>query len=328
MFGTSRKQLAWFAGSFSTMLDAGLPVTRCLDVLAGQAGGRLGGTIAGVRSDVEAGSTLAEAVRRTGRFPQLFVQLVEVGEQAGTLQEAMQELSEYYEFQQRLRRDFLRRIAFPLVEYVAAVAVVALATWIMGMVADRDGHWLRILVLGYGIPSALVVGYQAVLKPLGGTRPVHELLLHVPLVGRAMRSLALARFSLVMRMLLEAGVPVTAGLARACEATGNRAFAARGPRLADVVQRGGNVTEALRRGGVFPQRYLDIVEVAEESGQLDERFGWLADHHAERAESALKALAAGLGWLIWIAVAGYIVYMIFQIFSQYVGAINKAARGR
>ena len=150
---------------------------------------------------------------------------------------------------------------------------------------------------------------------------MHEVLLRLPVVGNVTRSLALARFSLVLQLLMESATPIGRALERAAEATNNAAFAARGKRMADAVEGGANLTEALERTGLFPREYVEVVRIAEESGKMSERFGWLAAHNADRAEAALQALGTALAWLVWAVVAAFIISFIFRIFSRYVGAL-------
>jgi type IV pilus assembly protein PilC len=323
MFGMSRKQLIWFCHGAATMLDAGLPVIRVLEVLSGQAPGRLGSKVAGMKRAVEAGDNLTEAAEKQGIFPPLFLQLVSVGEESGTLERTLAELGRYYEFQQRLWRSFLSRVTLPAVQYIVAVAIISFATYIINLLTGHPGGFARIMVPGYGIPVALICAYVFLLKPLGATRIVHEVLLQVPVIGNVMRSLALARFSLVLQLLLESARPVGRGLVRAAEATGNGAFAARGKKMAAAVEGGATLTDAMGRTGLFPREYIEVVRIAEESGKMSERFGWLAAHHAESAESALQALGTALAWLVWAIVAAFIISFIFRIFSQYVGTLNR-----
>ncbi len=329
MFGPSHKQLIEFCHSFATMLDAGLPVVRTLDVLAGQARGGFARAIGRVRDGIEAGEGLAEAFARTGKFPSLFVELVSVGEESGALEATMARLTRHYELQQRLRRDLLRRMVVPVIYYVIAVAVVSVAAWIIATIRDEPTQLARHLLIGYGAPLALVAAYVFVVRPLGATRAVHEVLLRVPLLNTAARSLALARFSMVMELMLQSAVPVHVAVERACNATGNAAFAARGARAGEMIQQGSTLTEALAATGLFPPTDLNIIDVAEQSGTLTERFAWLSEHHADRAERAMAALVAGLGWLIYATVALIIIYFIFRIFTGYAGQLQRLApRGR
>ncbi|NLW49859.1 MAG: hypothetical protein GXY85_03325 [Candidatus Brocadiaceae bacterium] len=319
MPGPSRTQLIWMAQTLHTMLDAGVPIGRVLDVMTRQAptaGVRHALTLA--RGRIDQGATLAEALGEQRRFPPLFVGLLDAGERSGTLERTAGELARYYEFRQRLWSRFRAQITLPVVQYVVAVAVIGLATHILAMLADRPsraGWWL---LVGYGLPPVLVLAYRLAAGALGGLRLVHEVVLHVPVVGRAARAVALARFSFVFLLLYEAAFPVVEALRRALEGTGNAAFAARSGRTKRAIEDSGSLTSALRATGLFPEDYLQITAVAEESGKLSERFAWLASHYAERAERTMHALAVAAGWAVWSVVAAIIIVFIFRFFCQYV----------
>jgi type II secretory pathway component PulF len=324
MFGVSSKQMAWLCHTMHTMLDAGLPMTRTLDVLTAQApSSRLRSGLARARRAVDEGSSLAEALRAQGCFPELFLHLVEAGEDSGTLERVLAELARYYEFQHGLWRAFLARIAMPAFQYIAAVAVVSLALYLVNVLSGRPASLAPGFLLGYGWPAAIIGIYYFLLKPMGGTRPVHEAALRLPVLSAVVRNLALSRFSLVMGLMMEAGVPVKQSLLRSFTASGNAAFSARGPAAAEVVEKGGTLSDALDGTGLFPREYMDIVRVAEESGKLSERFQWLASHHADRAQFALGLLVRALAWLVWLMVAVVIVCFIFRFFSAYVGGLDR-----
>ena len=337
MSSLSRKHLIWFCHGAATMLDAGLPVTRVLEVLSTQAQrGNLGTKIARMKNAVAAGNNFTEAAELQHAFPPLFLQLVSVGEESGTLERTLAELGRYYEFQQRLWRSFIGQVALPAMQYVAAVAIIAFATYILNSIGNEPGGLnmrigvpggsATILAAGYGVPVLVILAYLTLLKPLGATRGVHEVLLQLPVIGNVTRSLALARFSLVMQLLLESATPVPRGLIRAAESTNNGAFAARGKKMAAAVEGGSTLTEALEGTGLFPREYIEVIRIAEESGKASERFGWLAVHHAERSERALKILGTALAWLVWVIVAAFIASFIFAFFVRYIGMLNNASR--
>lgn len=320
----SRKKLIWFCNSMATMLDAGLPVTRALTVTGRQAGGGMRSGLARVLKGVEKGSTLAEAMGRERGFPDLLVQLVRVGETSGTLERTIAEAGRYYEFQQQLWRSFLSGIAWPAFQYIIAVAVVAFTFTVLAGLGNAMGDPRMVLGLGYGIPVLVVFLYVFMLRPLGGTRPVHELLLRIPVIRSVSLNLALARLSLLMHLMTEAGVPLMESVREAMRGTANATFDARGDRVARTVECGGSLTDGFAETRLFPREYLEVMAVAEESGKLSERFAWLARHYAERASGSLKALNRVAGVLVWILVAAVIVTFIFKIFSQYVGSLNQA----
>ncbi|MFO7958957.1 MAG: type II secretion system F family protein [Candidatus Brocadiia bacterium] len=322
----STKQLINFSEELATMLEAGMPMSRSLEVLADQARGRAASVIGTLRDRIEAGSTLSEAMEQSAAFPEFFLRLVEVGETGGALDEVLAELGRFYTFRRSMRREFLARILFPVIEYVVGVGVVTFALYVLGRLGADLGSPFWVALLGYGVPVGGILAYQFVLKPLAGTRRFHEIALRLPVLGGISRALALARFSRVMHLTLEAGVPITEGVERAMEVTGNGAFAARAERVRRAIDVGATLTGALREAGVFPPQYTEIVEVAEESGMLSRRFDWLADHHAEQARYAMRAVVSVISKVIWVAVAVVMIVFIFRLFVYYRGALQGAMR--
>ena len=321
----SRKELIWTSHTLATMLDAGVPITRVMDVLARQAKTpRARRALENARMRLGRGATLAEALGEQDCFPPLFISLVDAGERSGALERTVCALCRYYEFLQRIWMRFLGQIALPGFQYIAAVAVISLALHILAMLSDGPSHVWLWLCIGYGAPLALIGLYFLLSRVLGGMRIFHEVILHFPILGGAVRAVALARFSLVLLLLYEAAFPIVDALRRALDSTGNAAFAARGDRAARAIEGSGSLTDALRATGLFPQDYLDVTSVAEESGKLSERLDWLASHHSERAERALAALAAVVGWGVWVLVGAVIVVFIFRFFLQYIGNIQAA----
>jgi len=329
MFGPSRKRLIWLCGSMATMLDAGLPVSRALEVVGRQAPrGRLRRTLLGARNRIEGGENLSDALAAGGHLPRLLLNLVAIGEQTGTLELTLREAERFYELQRRLWNAFLSRIILPGLQYVIAVAIIAFAFYVRAMLDQPLGNPFTVLWYGYGVPAVIVGAYVLFGGAVGAARLTHEVVLRVPVLGGVARSLALARFSLLMHLMMEAGAPVVPMLEEAFDGTGNHAFRARTDSATDVVRQGGTLTGALASAGLFPRDYLDLVEVAEESGTLSERFNWLARHHTERTEFALAALARLAAIAVWVVVASVIIYFIVTIFMSYINTLQNAASGR
>ncbi len=327
-----RKSLIWLCHQLGTMLAAGLPIRRALDVLIRSARNpSMRKLLREAVYDIEQGCNLHEALqRRRGAFSPLFLNLMKAGEQSGSLDEVFQELLRYYEMLRRLARSFWSRIALPLFEYVAAVAVLAFAFYIITMISSDEGDAaagpvaIKILLLGYGAPVALVSAYYLITRYLGGMRLMHELLLQVPVIGKVIRNLALARFSWTMKVMYQAAVPMMESLPQALAATGNGAFAARGPGIVGRIQDGSSLRDALEGSRLFPNEYLEILSVGEESGSLEDTLDRLAKNSFESAEFALKALAMVLAGLVWVAVAAFIITFIVILFRRfYLGPIRS-----
>jgi type IV pilus assembly protein PilC len=320
----SSKKLSQLCQSLSSLLDAGVQVSRALEVAAKQAGSpRLTKAVKDAAGRVDGGASLTGALRAQNCFPALFINLVEVGEKSGSMAEVFQELSRIYELKSRLWRRFLGQIAMPVFQYVAAVFVVSLARYIIGMIQDQPVSLWSGLIPGYGIPVVLIMSYFFFSKVLGGTRLFHEMLIRIPVLRAIFRAAALARFSLIWRLMLQAGFEAGAGLQQALEASGNAAFAARAGAAKLHLQKGDTFTDILSDTGLFPREYLEIVSIGEESGKLLEKLDWLVKEYTRRAEDALKVFTAAVAYLIWLMVACFIIYFIFTIFTGYISKISS-----
>jgi len=333
MFGIRQKRLARLLHELGSMLEAGVTLRRTLDVLTrGAKDYTLRRVLERVAGDIEAGLPLTEALeRRRGYFPSLVIELIHVAEMSGNLDQVCTQLGRYYDEQVRIRGRMMRRLAYPVFQIIAVIAVIYLLRYIASAMALATlGPALRagqvVLRVLQGALAAAVL-YFILKKTLGGMRLLDEFVLRVPLVGRVVRTLAIARFSWAMQLMYEAGAPVSETIMRAMSATNNAAFRARGQRILDVIQGGGTIRQGLERTGLFPLDYLEMVSVGEESGRLPESLGRVARHKFEQAETGMAALTTAITWLVYVGMAAMIIYMIVTLFKGYVGAASSLLDG-
>ena len=320
----SSGKLAWVCRSMSTMLDAGLTVLRSLEVLEDKAGERgLKPVFADIRRRISDGATIREAFEKSGRFPGFLLDMIAVGEKSGTLDIVLEEAGTFYEMKNRLWRTFVSSIIFPVLQYVAAVALITLIMYILNSVRGEPTAAGYHLLLGYGIPVLIYAAYRFFASYGVSARWFQELLLRVPILGELSSRLALARFSVAMHAMLEAGTSAPRALRYSFHATDNEAFTARAESAEKVVTSGEPFSIALRQTGLFPEDYLSIVSVGEETGQLSEKMDWLADHYGDKAEQALQTATTFAARAIWVGVAIIMILFIFQIASQYAAAIQQ-----
>jgi type IV pilus assembly protein PilC len=290
---------------------------------------------------LEAGDGLQQALKRESAvFPPLFLSLVGVGEQTGMLPEVFGELERYYLRQQKLRQQFLSRIAWPVVQFVLAVFVLAGLIWAMGIVANRSGVGGKPfdpLGLGlFGTSGALiflsvvwgsllgVAGlYILLTRSLRQRAAVDRLLLRVPALGPCLRALALGRFCLALRLTTETGMPIARAVRLALRATGNAAYAAASPVAESGVGAGDELTAALARTGLFPEDFQNILAVAEESGRLHEVLRQQAEHYHEESSRRLAVLTSVAGYGVWAFVGLCIIVAIFRIFGSYLSLLDS-----
>jgi type IV pilus assembly protein PilC len=272
----------------------------------------------------------------------LLRELARVGEKTGHLGEAFGHLGAHYQNQLALRRLFLTSIAWPLMQLVAAVVVIGLLIWILGMIGQSTGTTVDILGWGLVGNRGLAIyasGVTLVCVALAGlifglgrglawTRPLQHLLMRVPQLGKALETLAIARLAWALHLTQNAGMDLRPSLKLALESTGNARYIDAVPAVDRVIARGDTIEEAFRSSGVFPGEFLDAVHVGEQSGRLVESLAVLSRQYHERADAAMRVLTMAAGFAVWMLIAGVIILVIFRIFSSYVGMLNDAARGK
>jgi type IV pilus assembly protein PilC len=338
----SLRQSALLCRSLGTMLHSGLPIIKAFDMAAAKAPDpRLRAVMRDVVMQLQSGEGVATALGgHTGYFPELMIDMVSVAEQTGSLPEVLRALAEHYENNLRLRRDFLGQIALPVIQFIAAVFIVAGMIWLLGIIAPANKQigalffgmtgtsgalkWL----LGWAmVIVSIFVAYRVAAASLSGRKYVHSALLNVPVVGGCMRAFAIARFSWAFHLTQEAGMAIDDSLDASLKATANGAFIGATGQIVDDVMEGQTLTDALQRSDLFPDEFVQIVHVAETSGTVPEALHRLSPQFEEQARRSLRALAVLAGWLVWMMVAAFIIFLIFRIALWYVGLINAAARG-
>jgi type IV pilus assembly protein PilC len=327
-------QLANVCRSLSTSLSAGVPILKAFDLASRKAPGQLGRMLADVVTSLKTGEDVTSSLRAHGEaFPPLMVDMLSVGEQSGALPEVLKSLAQHYENTLRLKRDFIGQMIGPVIRLVAAVHIIALLIYILGMVGDGQTDMLGWGLLGtsgvmvwlggwYIGTVAAIIGYKVITSSLSGKFVLHRLLMAIPVVGGCMRDFAIARFSWAFALTQEAGLPVDESLEASLKATANGVFINAKTQIVGDVMSGETLTSAFDRSGLFPAEYVQIVEVGETSGTVPETLDRLSPQFEDKARRSLRALAEALGWLVWIIVAGFIIFVIFTIALQYIGMIN------
>jgi type IV pilus assembly protein PilC len=293
-----------------------------------------------IARELERGQSLKKAfTQEKAFFPPLLVSLASVGEETGMLPEVFADLEKYYTRQRQLRRQFISQIFWPVTQLVMAILVVAGLIFILGMLPGNQGAkpgydplglgligasgaLIFLSVVG-GVLAALVGGYlllRAMMKERAG---VDAFLLAVPALGPCLRTLALARFCLALRLTTETGMAITQAMRLSLKATGNNAFAAASSDAETLLEAGQDLTGVLASCRLFPEDFLATMAVAEESGRLSEVLRHQADHYDEEAGRRLALLTNLCSYGVWIFVGGLIIFMIFRLFTSYIGEINK-----
>ena len=333
--------LATFCRSLSTMLESGVGVLKAFQVAGGKShNSRLKRLSEEIIEDLRKGNEVSTALQeRGGAFPPLMIDLVGVADQTGALPEVLRGLADHYENLVRLRRAFLGQIAFPIVQLLAAIFIIAGLIWLLGMIASGTGSTpfdvtgfglqgtsgaLTWLGACFGTAFAGAVTYLILVTGLKGRAFVHTLLLMIPVIGGCLRSFAMARFSWAFALTQQAGMSIRPSLESSLKATGNGAYMAAIPMVLAMVSEGEELSFALKETRLFPIDYLELVRVGETSGTVPETLERLSPQLEDQARRSLSVLTATLTWVIWGMVATLIIYFIFRIALWYVGQLNDA----
>jgi type IV pilus assembly protein PilC len=341
MFPSSRLSLSdviELCRSLRHYLGAGLSLVDAFRHQAKSGAARVRPVAGRIAAALEQGESLEDALKREQAvLPSLFLSLARVGEHTGMLAEVFGEMEKYFLRQRKLWRHFIAISAWPLIQFVLAVFVLAGLILIMGVLADvRGGEPLDPLGLGLAGPSGaliflcvvwgsvggLAVIYWFVTRKLGGAAPVEAFLLGLPALGPCLRALALARFCMALRLTTETGMSIVKAMRLSLSATGNAAFIAHAEQIEGDLRQGEELTLALSRSGLFPEDFQHIIAVAEESGTLDQVLAHQTEHYQEESGRRLAILASVAGYIVYAFVGLVIIIAIFRIYNWYLGLLG------
>jgi type IV pilus assembly protein PilC len=333
------REMAIFTRQFSTMVDAGLPLVQCLTILSEQSDSKTLRTVtAKVAQNVEAGSTLADALRRHPKtFDELFVNLVEVGEAGGILDTVLQRLSVYIEKAAALKRKVKSAMIYPAtIIGVAFIVVVFMLTFVIptfakmfsSMGADLPLPTLIVIRLSdffqrfwwlvIGGVVGIILGIRAYYRTDGGESVIDALLLKLPIFGPLIRKVAVARFTRTLGTLVSSGVPILEGLRITARTAGNRVIEKAVLETRASVTAGKTLAEPLKASTVFPPMVVQMISVGEQTGALDAMLNKIADFYDDEVDTAVGALTALLEPLmivfLGVVIGGLVIAMYLPIF--------------
>lgn len=338
------KDLSIFTRQFSVMIDAGLPLVQCLEILAQQQENkRFAQVLTQVRQDVEEGSTLAAAMARHPKvFDQLFVNMVEAGEAGGILDLILQRLSTYIEKIVKLRRDVISAMIYPSAVVVIAIAVIAVImifvipqfqNIFLGLLGPGEQLPLptRVVIAcsdflagwgGIGTLAAIIaIGFaiRTYYKTIGGRRRIDGLLLKVPVIGSILRKICIARFSRTLSTLLSSGVPILQALDITARTAGNVILEEAVSRIRVGVEQGESFVEPLKATDVFPNMVAQMVGIGEQTGALDAMLGKIADFYEQEVDSAIANLLTMIEPLmigfLGVTIGSIVISMYMPLFT-------------
>jgi type IV pilus assembly protein PilC len=334
------KNLAIFTRQFSVMIDAGLPLVQCLDILGKQEPHKgFSAVILKVREDVEAGAALADAMKKHPKtFDALYSNMIAAGEAGGILDTILKRLAVYIEKAVKLKSDVKSAMIYPVAVIVIAVLVVGAILWkviptfaqlFAGMgatlplptrvvIAASDAlvayGWILIVAIAgmsYGIKQ-----YYATER---GRRVIDGLLLKAPILGNILRKVAVARFCRTLSTLMASGVPILDGLDITARTSGNAIIEDAIQVTRSSIERGETISSPLRETNVFPSMVVQMINVGETTGALDAMLSKIADFYEEEVDTAVAGLLTLMEPVmiafLGVVVGGIVIAMYMPIFD-------------
>jgi len=343
-FGSGKvktKDIAIFFRQFSVMIDAGLPLVQCLEILAAnQESQSFQKTLNGVRTTVEGGATLANAMRQYPLvFDDLTTNMIEAGETGGILDVILQRLATYVEKAVRLRSAVKSALIYPVaVVGIATLIVGALLKWVvpifsnlfaglgvalplptritMGLSAFVQSFWWVFIAGTVG----LVFGIKQIRKHPRGRYYFDRFLLNMPVIGTLLRKIAVGRFTRTLGTLITSGVPILEGLAITAKTSGNAVLEEALMKVRKAIEEGRTIVDPLRECGVFPNMVTQMIGVGEATGAMDNMLQKIADFYEEEVDAATKDMLAMLEpaiiGVLGVTIGGIVISLYMPLFAM------------
>jgi type IV pilus assembly protein PilC len=347
--GISAKELAVFTRQFSVMIDAGLPLVQCLEILASQQENKLfQKVLTGTRAAVEGGSNLSSAMKQYPKvFDPLYSNMVEAGETGGILDTILQRLSSYIEKNVKLKAAVKSALIYPIGVLSIAAGVIVLLLWkvvpifatlfaglgvdlplptkiVIGMSNFVGSIFGLLILVGIG---AGIFGLKVWYGTPGGRYFLDSVILKLPVLGILMRKIAVARFTRTLGTLISSGVPILEGLDITAKTSGNAVVEKALFQVRKSLEEGKSLTEPLKESTVFPGMVTQMISVGEQTGAMDAMLQKIADFYEDEVDAAVKDLLTALEPImivfLGVVVGGVVISMYLPLFSL-IGKLSNA----
>jgi type IV pilus assembly protein PilC len=339
--GVKTKELAIFTRQFSVMIDAGLPLVQCLEILASQQENKVfQKVLTATRGQVEGGATLSAAMRSSPKvFDPLYVNMVEAGETGGILDTILQRLSTYIEKNVKLKRAVKSALVYPVGVLTVAGGVITLLLWkvvpifatlFAGLGVDLPLPTKIVIALSNFIGSIFglfilvgiiggIFGLKVWYQTQQGRMVLDTIVLKLPVIGVLMRKIAVARFTRTLGTLISSGVPILEGLDITAKTAGNAVVEQALQKVRRSLEEGKSLTEPLKESEVFPGMVTQMIAVGEQTGAMDAMLQKIADFYEEEVDAAVKDLLTALEPImivfLGVVVGGVVISMYLPLFS-------------
>ncbi len=329
------KDIVIFTRQLATMIDAGLPLVQCLEILSSQADNKVfGKTLADVRSDVESGSTYADALKRHPKiFDDLYVNMVAAGEAGGILDTILNRLAKHIEKAMKLKKQIKGAMVYPTtIVSVAVIVITVLMVWVIPTFAtvfsDMGGtlpaptqmviglsEFMKSNLL-YMILAAvgLGVGFRYYYKTPKGKKVIDGVALKLPIFGDLIRKAAVAKFTRTLGTLISSGVPILEGLGIVAKTAGNKIIEEALLFARQSISEGKTIAEPIGKANVFPPMVVQMIGVGETTGALDAMLSKIADFYDDEVDAAVTALTSLLEPMLMIFLGVTIGFIVIAMY--------------
>jgi type IV pilus assembly protein PilC len=338
------KNVAVFTRQFSVMIDAGLPLVQCLEILGTQEEDKnFAETILATRSDVESGASLADAMKKHPKvFDPLFTNMIAAGEAGGILDTILKRLATYIEKAVKLKSQVKSAMVYPIAVIVIAVLVVGVILWkviptfaalfaglgaelplptrIVIALSDFLVNFMPFILVGIG---ALGYGFKSYYATAVGKRQVDAIILKLPVLGLIMRKIAVARFCRTLSTLLSSGVPILDGLDITARTSGNTIVEEAILLTRKSIERGETISAPLKETGVFPAMVTQMIAVGETTGALDTMLAKIADFYEDEVDTAVAGLLTLLEPIMIAFLGGVVGGIVIAMYLPIFDLISK-----
>ena len=340
----SPKNLAVFVRQFSVMIDAGLPLVQCLDILGTQEEDKnFAAVILQTRTDVESGASLADAMRKHPKtFDSLFTNMIAAGEAGGILDTILKRLATFIEKAVKLKGQVKSAMVYPVAIIIIAAVVVTVILWkviptfaamFSGMGAQLPLPTRIVIALSNGIVRYglfVIIGIAAVIYGLkqyyqtdAGRHQIDAIVLKLPVLGLLMRKIAVARFCRTLSTLISSGVPILDGLEITAKTSGNAIVEDAIMVTRKSIERGETIAAPLKETGVFPPMVTQMIGVGEATGALDAMLAKIADFYEEEVDVAVAGLLTLLEPIMIAVLGGVVGGIVIAMYMPIFDMISK-----
>jgi type IV pilus assembly protein PilC len=343
------REVMVFSRQLAAMVNAGMNLMKCLDILEGQTKDpRFGKIIGYVKADVQAGQTFSRALaKHPGAFNSLFVNMVKAAEEGGVLDEILNRLAGYLERDEETRTKVKSAMVYPSIVMGFSLLMTGILVFFIlprfgaifreldvelpittRLLLDSSTNAVRYFYVPIVLVVGVVFGYKAYARTPAGRINIDSLKLKVPMFGELLRKLSIARFARTMATLMKSGIKTPHGLEIVASTAGNAVVERTVLTARDYVMRGERLSTPLALNGVFPDMVVQMIAVGEETGRVDDMLFKIADFYESEVEAAIKALTSIIEPVLIVVLGVLVGFVAVSVISPIYDLVGQASQGK